>query len=178
MSSKFSPLSAAVAAATAGVILTVAGCAMGTRSSENTEVAGLSRDADTSPTLAQATPTNPLDDSATNPGIASSADMPGTTTASSYPATTPMPADTASTTSASSGAWNGAQATSPGGMQGDTAPASAAATPPSTSTSTPTYPDSSAQPSSASDNTTAGGTASSNGSYGADQPLPPRSDRN
>jgi hypothetical protein len=44
MSRKFSPLSAAVAVATASVIVTVAGCAMGTRSNESTNTAGLSRE--------------------------------------------------------------------------------------------------------------------------------------
>ena len=58
MSRKFNPLSTTVALATATLVIGIAGCAS-TRSSD--EVAGLSRDADTTPTLAQATPTNPMD---------------------------------------------------------------------------------------------------------------------
>src|SRR5689334_20867760 len=81
MSRKFTPLSTTVAAATAGLIIGIAGCAS-TRSSD--EHVAQSQDADTTPTLAQATPTNPLD--------ATSQPNATDTTTVAMPAETPAPA--------------------------------------------------------------------------------------
>lgn len=74
MSRKFSPLSTAVALATAGMIVTVAGCAMGTRSNDSTDTAGLSRESIQNsqlPNVENVPPgpgTQTADASATSPG--------------------------------------------------------------------------------------------------------------
>lgn len=158
MSRTFNPVSTAVAIATAGLVIAIAGCASQRTNDENV---GLSQDADTTPTLAQATPTNPLDNANTAPGT----DMPGTTAstypsaAPAYPSTASLPADT-----------------------GTAMPAESTAT--TTMPGTASYPSSSTDSSMAGmDNSTAPTTStynnppSSDTSGGSDQALPPRPDR-
>ena len=160
MSRRFTRLSTTVAIATASLIVAVAGCAS-QRTSE--ETASLSQDADTQPTLAQATPTNPLDNTAAppsasemaNPPVVASADMPSTAPAPAVitePAATdtvsqPMPAQTDTT------------AVTPAAPVQSTTPAY---TPPSDTSSSTSM---------------ASTTDTTSSSYSSDQTLAPRRDR-
>lgn len=155
MSRKFNPLSTAVAVATASLVIGIAGCASH-RSAD--ETAGLSRDADTQPTLAQATPTNPLD-TTSQPNA-----MDSTTVA--------MPAETPS-------------AAIPPAAISDTQPATAPVQTEMTTTTTtettapvaPAYQSSPEIPASTASTTTTTTDTSSSNNYNNEQALPPRQDR-
>ena len=174
MSKKFNPLSTAVALATAGLMVVVAGCAM---NHDGSTVLGESRDSDrNAERLAQTNPSDPTvvaneslrGDQSNPPADASQMAQSGTyiepaaptpppvdTSAAAYPAT--PPAQTTSTYPSSTDMSASTAATTP-------APTPAPAVTTTTTTTTPTTDTSS--------------TSTTSSTTSTEQPLPPRSDRN
>jgi hypothetical protein len=158
MSRRFTPLSTAIAVATASLIIGIAGCAS-SRTSD--EPAGLSQDADTKPTLAEATPTNPLDRTSEPNAV-------DTSTTVAMPAETPAPAAPVASIEPQPAQTSDAMPSSPPATDVSAAPAIPAQT-------QQTYP----ADTSSSSATTSSTADTSNSSYNsnADQALPPRRDR-